>query len=275
MGYRLTRQKIVPQSVFAKIEGRHLEIKIGPQFNEQTAKTLQQQVAEARRRMGPALSGIVIDLRDNGGGLLDQAVRSADLFLRKGRVGSARGRHPDSVQSFNASGDDVSGGLPMVVLVNGGTASAAEVMAAALQDNRRAVVVGTGTYGKGTVQLISDLPNDGELMLTWSRLHAPSGYGLHRLGVPPTVCTSGGIETVARAVEGVRVRASEIETRMARWHAQVFSDPEMSERLRNTCPAEKVIRAVDLDIARALLDDVTAYRQAAGLTKSQIARSED
>ena len=273
--HRLTREKIVPQSVFAKTEGRHLEIKVGPQFNEQTAKTLQQQVAEARRRMGPALSGIVIDLRDNGGGLLDQAVRSADLFLRKGIIANARGRHPESVQSFSASGDDVSGGLPIVVLVNGGTASAAEVMAAALQDNGRAVVVGTGTYGKGTVQLISDLPNDGELMLTWSRIHAPSGYAIHRLGVPPTVCTSGGIETVARAVEGLRVRASEIETRTARWHAQVFPDPEMSDRLRNTCPAEKVIRAVDLEIARALLDDVTAYRQAAGLSKSQIAKSND
>ncbi len=275
LSYRLTREKIVPQSVFARSEGRHLEIKIGPQFNEQTAKTLQQQVAEIRRRMGPALSGIVIDLRDNGGGLLDQAVRSADLFLRKGIIASARGRHPESVQSFGASGDDVSGGLPIVVLVNGGTASAAEVMAAALQDNGRAVIVGTGTYGKGTVQLISDLPNDGEFMLTWSRLHAPSGYALHRLGVPPTICTSGGIETVARAVDGLRVRASEIEARMARWHAQVFPDPETSERLRNTCPAEKVVRAVDLDIARALLDDATAYRQAVGLTKSQIARTED
>jgi carboxyl-terminal processing protease len=111
-------------------------------------------------------------------------------------------------------------------------------------------------------------------MVTWSRLHAPSGYSIHRLGVPPTICTSGGIETVVRAIEGLRVRATEIENHMARWRAQVFADTDTIDRMRNTCPPEKVVRAVDLEIARALLDDVSAYRQAVGLTRSQIARQD-
>ncbi len=268
--FQMVREKIVPQTVTAKNDGRHLEIKIS-NFNQDTYRTVQQQIAETRRRMGPALAGIVLDLRDNPGGLMDQAVRVADLFLRKGTISTARGRHPESVQHFDASGEDASGGLPMAVLVNGATASAAEVVTAAMQDNGRAIVIGTTTYGKGTVQTINELPNAGELVVTWSRLHAPSGYAIHKLGVSPSVCTSGGIEGVARIVESVRTRANETQALLARWRAQIFTDPEMNDRLRSACRPEKISRELDMEVAHALLDDVMAYRQAIRITYGEVA----
>src|SRR3546814_413849 len=113
--------------------------------------------------IGPELRGLVLDLRGNPGGLLDQAVAVSDLFLDDGRVVSTHGRHPDSHQYFEAGPGDVAAGKPIIVLINGNSASAAEIVAAALQDDGRAVVVGTNSYGKGTVQTVIRMPNDGEL----------------------------------------------------------------------------------------------------------------
>ena len=144
----------------------------------------------AERRPGGRLAGIVLDLRSNPGGVLDEAVRLADLFLRQGPVVSVVGRHPASRQYFVASGRSTVPEIPMVVLINGGSASAAEIVAAALQDAGRAVVIGSSSYGKGSVQTVLRLPNNGELILTWARLMAPSGYPLNRHGVIPTICTA-------------------------------------------------------------------------------------
>ena len=143
-----------------------------------------------KREMGQRLRGIVLDLRGDPGGLLDQAVSLADVFIAKGPIVATVGRHPASRQYFEASGDSVAPQVPIVVLINGGSASASEIVAAALQDAGRAVVVGTASYGKGTVQTVLRLPNDGELTLTWAQLVAPAGYLLHEHGVVPTLCTS-------------------------------------------------------------------------------------
>ena len=161
-------------------------------FNQDTAPSLGTALKDIASAAGRGrIQGLVLDLRANPGGLLDQAVAVADLFLKDGRIVSTRGRHPDSMQLFEAGGRDLVEGLPVAVLINGSSASATEIVAAALQDRGRAVVIGTSSYGKGTVQTVIRLPNDGELTLTWARFHAPSGYAIDRLGVLPTICTSG------------------------------------------------------------------------------------
>src|SRR5262249_17465035 len=149
-----------------------------------------QYLAAVRGRSPSGLRGIVLDLRGDAGGLLDQAVSLADIFIHGGPIAATTGRHPASRQLFQASGASPPAGMPLVVVVNGGTASASEIVAAALQDAGRAVVVGSSSYGKGTVQTVAPLPNGGELTLTWAVLLAPSGYPLNRHGVVPTLCTS-------------------------------------------------------------------------------------
>jgi carboxyl-terminal processing protease len=269
--FDLVREKIVPQTVTAEMYGGVLHMKIS-NFNQDTAKTVQQQVAETRRRFGAGLAGIVLDLRDNPGGLLDQAVRVADLFLRKGVISTTRGRHADSVQHFDASGEDISAGTPVAVLVNGASASAAEVLAAALQDNGRAVVIGTATYGKGTVQTVLPLPNEGELVLTWSRLHAPSGYDLHRLGVMPVVCTSGGKESAKRVLDTMRKKGTEVQALLHRWQGVLRAEGEVVDRLRAECQPDKANREVDMEVAKGVLQDVTAYRQAVKASQAELAK---
>ena len=148
-------------------------------FNQDTTQQLVADLDAAQREMGPQLRGIVLDLRGDPGGLLDQAVSLADVFIAKGPIVATVGRNPASRQFFEASGDSIAPLMPIVVLVNGGSASASEIVAAALQDAGRAVVVGTASYGKGTVQTVLRLPNDGELTLTWARLVTPSGYLLN------------------------------------------------------------------------------------------------
>jgi carboxyl-terminal processing protease len=145
-------------------------------FNQSTTERLAEALAEARRQTGGRLAGIVLDLRGNPGGLLDQAVSLADLFIREGPIVSTVGRHPASHQYFAASGHSLAPEVPIAVLINGGSASSSEIVAAALQDAGRAVVIGSSSYGKGTVQTVLRLPNDGELTLTWARLVTPSGY---------------------------------------------------------------------------------------------------
>ena len=122
-----------------------------------------------------ACSGLVLDLRNNPGGLLDQAVAVADAFLDKGEIVSTRGRRPDSIQRFNARPGDILDGLPMVVLINGGSASASEIVAGALQDHHRAIVMGTQSFGKGSVQTIMPIAGHGAIRLTTARYYTPSG----------------------------------------------------------------------------------------------------
>ncbi|HKS90250.1 MAG TPA: S41 family peptidase, partial [Stellaceae bacterium] len=183
-------------------------------FNHSTARRVAEGLAQAQRQAGGRLAGIVLDLRGDPGGLLDQAVALTDLFIPKGPIVSTIGRHPASFQRFAAAGDAVAPSLPIVVLVNGGSASASEIVAAALQDRGRAVVVGSSSYGKGTVQTVLRLPNDGEFIVTWAGLVTPSGYLLQSHGVVPTLCTAalpddaGGIEAGLRQLTAGAAAAS-------------------------------------------------------------------
>ncbi len=258
--FNIRRQQIVPPTVVVERRGRVALLKVSS-FNQRTARTVAQQVTKLRRENAGETDGIILDLRDNPGGLLDQAVEVADVFLDQGEIVATSGRHPHSEQQYNASGSDLSGGMPLVVLVNGNSASASEVVAAALQDLGRAILIGTNSYGKGTVQTVYRLPNDGELTLTWSRLLAPSGYRLHELGVLPTICSHGGGLTTNASDLIAALRSNTLPSRgiFGDWRAAPpLSSGEIAE-LRQICPADNGAPLADVEAAEMLITNPALY----------------
>lgn len=166
---KIIRDYIVTSTVAVRRRDKILEAHLTG-FNTGTVGALRRAIVKTAREIGPGLQGIVLDLRGNPGGLLDQAIAVSDLFLTRGRIISTKGRHPESNQLFNASPGEVLPGVPMVVVVNGRSASAAEIVAVALRDSGRAAIVGSTTFGKGSVQTIVRLPNQAELNITWARI---------------------------------------------------------------------------------------------------------
>jgi carboxyl-terminal processing protease len=156
-------------------------------FNEQTEASLQEAIKSLKNDVGPTMKGVVLDLRNNPGGLLEQAVSVADAFLERGEIVSTRGRRSDSIQRFNARRGDAATGLPIVVLINGGSASASEIVAGALQDHHRAIVMGTRSFGKGSVQTIMPLPGHGAMRLTTARYYTPAGTSIQAKGIVPDI----------------------------------------------------------------------------------------
>jgi carboxyl-terminal processing protease len=183
---KLVRAKIKIQSVRSHLEGNIAYIRI-TSFTEQTDVGLNNAMKNLRQQAGNKLVGVILDLRNNPGGLLDQAVNVSDAFLEKGEIVSTRGRRPDDAQRYNAHPGDITGGLPMVVLINGGSASASEIVAGALQDHHRAILVGTRTFGKGSVQTIIPLPGHGAMRLTTARYYTPSGRSIQARGIDPDI----------------------------------------------------------------------------------------
>jgi len=212
-----------------------------------------------KREAGPQLRGIVLDLRGNPGGLLDQAVSLSDVFIAKGPIVATVGRHPASRQFFAASGESMAPQVPIVVLINGGSASSSEIVAAALQDVGRAVVVGSASYGKGTVQTVLRLPNDGELTLTWAQLVTPSGYFLHEHGVIPTLCTSD-LGDDDNSVQIALQRADAVALPTSRPRASL--DEGAWSQLRRSCPARQGDHEIDIKVAKRLLADPALFNQA-------------
>jgi len=157
------------------------------EFSDTTGDDVTQALRTLRRRNGSSLKGLVVDLRDNPGGVLDAAVAVADDFLDKGVIVSAKGRTPDSNFQMNASPGDLLAGAPIVVLVDGGSASAAEIVAGALKDHHRAVLMGRRTFGKGSVQTVTPLPGGGALKLTTSLYYTPSGASINHKGIAPDI----------------------------------------------------------------------------------------
>lgn len=262
--FALRRSLIVPQTVGTTVSGGIARFRIGS-FNQRTAYNLESQLKDVRDRLGPGLQGVILDLRGNPGGLLDKAVAVVDLFMAEGTIISTRGRHPASANAFEAKPGDIGEDLPLVVLVDGRSASAAEIVASALQDAGRAVVIGTNSYGKGTVQTVVRLPNDGEITLTWSRFHAPSGYALHGLGVLPVICTGGSAATAAQLVEAAgrgALPGKPAET-LAVWRGTGIADTELRHRLRDTCPpARRSDEKLEVEVAERLLANRAAYARA-------------
>jgi carboxyl-terminal processing protease len=269
----LHRGLVVPQTAFldSTAEGiAHIRVS---SFNQRTTRGVAEAVDDAKRRLGRDLRGVLLDLRGNPGGLLDQAVGVSDLFLTRGRIVFTKGRHPESQQSYVAHGGDILDGLPMTVLLDGRSASAAEIVSAALQDSGRAVLVGSSSYGKGTVQTVIRLPNQGEMTLTWSRFHTPSGYALHGLGVMPTVCVARRDEPGQDALNLALGTATDISAQLAQWRTVPLSDTISRKSLREHCPARSHSEWTnDLSAARALLLDHGLYARALALTRPQSAQ---
>ena len=182
----LTREVIHIQVVKSHLEGDIGYVRL-TQFNEQTDSAMRAAIAKFRQQLGDKLHGIVLDLRNNPGGLLDQAVMVSDDFIDQGEIVSTRARHPEDSQRWNAKPGDITGGLPIVVLTNGGSASASEIVAGALQDHQRAVVLGQRTFGKGSVQTVIPLQGNGAMRLTTARYYTPSGRSIQGLGITPDV----------------------------------------------------------------------------------------
>lgn len=182
----ITRARIKIQSVRYRLEDNVGYVRI-TSFNEQTQTALKEAIKSFEKKKGKNLQGIVLDLRNNPGGLLDQAIAVSDTFLEKGEIVSTRGRSPEDAQRFNASTGDLVHGLPVVVLINGGSASASEIVAGALQDHHRAIVLGTRSFGKGSVQTIIPLGKYGAMRLTTARYYTPSGRSIQAKGIDPDI----------------------------------------------------------------------------------------
>ncbi|SLN52385.1 putative CtpA-like serine protease [Pseudooceanicola marinus] len=184
----IVRDTIKLTVVRARTESDSIVLRVSA-FNRQTYPTMVEKLNEQIEAAGGLdnVNGIVLDLRNNPGGLLDQAILLSDAFLDKGEIVSTRGREAGDGERFNAEAGDLVNGKPIVVLVNGGSASASEIVAGALQDHRRAIVVGTKSFGKGSVQTVMPLRGDGSIRLTTARYYTPSGRSIQNLGISPDI----------------------------------------------------------------------------------------
>src|SRR5499426_886069 len=185
----IVRDIIRVRSVRSRVESDDVAYIRLTQFNEQTTEGLKKAIADMTAQIGnEKLKGYVLDLRNNPGGLLDQAISVSDAFLEKGEIVSTRGRNAEETQRFNARAGDLAKGKPVIVLINGGSASASEIVAGALQDHRRATVIGTRSFGKGSVQTIIPLGSgNGALRLTTARYFTPSGRSIQAKGISPDI----------------------------------------------------------------------------------------
>lgn len=204
----LTRETIKITAVRSRVVGNVAVLRITT-FSDQTYSGLEAELAKSVEEIGgmEKVTGFVIDLRNNPGGLLNQSILVSDAFLEKGEIVSTRGRDAADSTRENATPGDLAMGKPMVVLINGGSASASEIVAGALQDHRRAIVVGTKSFGKGSVQTLVPLKDGGQMRLTTSRYYTPSGRSIQSLGVMPDIVVNQ--PAVDPAVEGVEAQAAE------------------------------------------------------------------
>ncbi|EFG82787.1 S41 family peptidase [Novacetimonas hansenii] len=253
------RESVPPETVFAYTSGHHVVLHITA-FSANTAEEMSQYLDEAMNIAH--LSGLILDLRGNRGGVLQQAVTTSALMLDHGVAAITQGRDPQANHVWAVQGGDMTNGLPIVILVDGRTASAAEILAAALADQKRAVVVGSATLGKGLVQTIGQMPNGAELFVTWSRVLAPLGWPLQGLGVMPQICSSLGEANLERQLQDLAAGNAESATwvrasRLARYPLEV----SRTLAIRKSCPAA-IGTDNDLDAAHSLLDNPEEYRAA-------------
>ena len=234
----IIRDTIKLTAVRARTEGDTVVLRITT-FNDQTYPNL---VDGLKKQVGEAggmenINGIVLDLRNNPGGLLNQAIRVSDAFLEKGEIVSTRGRYSRDSERYNAKAGDLANGKPIVVLINGGSASASEIVAGALQDHRRAIVVGTRSFGKGSVQTVMPLRGEGAMRLTTSRYYTPSGRSIQALGVSPNII-----------VEQPRRKNAEKEDEEVRRNR---SEADLRGALSNDSLSEDEIQQIEADRLKA------------------------
>ena len=234
----IIRDTIKLTAVRARTEGDTVVLRITT-FNDQTYPNLvdglEKQVNEAGGMEN--INGIVLDLRNNPGGLLNQAIRVSDAFLEKGEIVSTRGRYSKDSERYTAKPGDLADGKPIVVLINGGSASASEIVAGALQDHRRAIVVGTRSFGKGSVQTVMPLRGEGAMRLTTSRYYTPSGRSIQALGVSPNII-----------VEQPKRKSADSEEEESRRNR---SEADLRGALSNDSLSEDEIQQIEADRLKA------------------------
>lgn len=206
----LTRETIKVKSVRYRLEGGDIGYIRVTSFTEQSTSGVLDAVEKLKKEAGNKLKGYILDLRNNPGGLLDQAIAMSDAFLDKGEIVSVKARKSEDVQRWNAKPGDVTGGLPIVVLVNGGSASASEIVAGALQDHKRAIILGTRTFGKGSVQTIMQVTGGGAIRLTTALYFTPSGRSIQKEGIKPD------IDVEPAKIEAIQQRSSFREENLRR-----------------------------------------------------------
>lgn len=236
----IIRDTIKLTAVRARTEGDAVVLRITT-FNDQTTPNLISGYQKQVEALGGIenVSGIVLDLRNNPGGLLTEAISVADEFLESGEIVSTRGRNPEDGERFNATPGDLADGKPIVVLINGGSASASEIVAGALQDHRRAIVVGSKSFGKGSVQTVMPLRGEGAMRLTTARYYTPSGRSIQALGVSPDI-----------VVEQPR-RRPEAEEEEASAALRQRSEADLRGSLNNDSLSEDEIRQIEADREKA------------------------
>jgi carboxyl-terminal processing protease len=214
-------------------------------FTEKTYDDLEAAIAKIKSEVpDDKLKGYVLDLRLNPGGLLDQAVSVSDAFLDRGEIVSTRGRRADSIQRFNARRGDLTDGLPMVVLINGGSASASEIVAGALQDHDRAIVMGTNSFGKGSVQTIMPLPGHGAIRLTTARYYTPSGTSIQAKGIVPDIdVKQSRVEVID---EGAGRREADLRGRLENDQEIMEDGTPVATDDENSAEDYQLARALDL-----------------------------
>ena len=209
---KLTRATVKIQSVRSHLEGDNIGYIRITTFNEQTDVGLNNAMKNLKQQAGGKLLGVILDLRNDPGGLLDQAVAVSDAFLEKGEIVSTRGRRSEDAQRYNARPGDIAAGLPVAVLINGGSASASEIVAGALQDHHRAILLGTKSFGKGSVQTIIPLPGHGAMRLTTARYYTPSGRSIQAKGIDPDIVVEAAkIEKTPEKGEAKVATASDLK----------------------------------------------------------------
>lgn len=236
----ITRDTIELQAVRARSEGSAVVLRVTT-FNDKTTPNLIEKLNSEVETLGGLdnVNGFILDLRNNPGGLLTQAIRVSDAFLEEGEIVSTRGRNPADGDRFNATPGDLAEGKPIVVLINGGSASASEIVAGALQDHRRAIVVGTKSFGKGSVQTVMPLRGDGAMRLTTARYYTPSGRSIQALGVSPDI-----------VVEQPRRTPNEDEDEAAS-NVRQRSEADLRGSLNNDSLSEDEIRQIEEDRRKA------------------------
>ncbi len=226
----IVRDTIKVTAVRGRVEGDAVVLRVTT-FNDQTYPNLEESLKKGIEDLGGIdnVSGFVLDLRNNPGGLLNQAIMVSDAFLDKGEIVSTRGRNPEDGERFNAEPGDLAQGKPIVVLINGGSASASEIVAGALQDHHRAVVVGTKSFGKGSVQTLIPLKGDGAMRLTTARYYTPSGRSIQALGVSPDIVVNQPVKPPVAEGETPDTPAAEQDTRSEADLRGVLSNDSMTE----------------------------------------------
>jgi carboxyl-terminal processing protease len=258
----IIRDTIKLTAVTGRVVGNVAVLRITT-FNDQTFSGLETELAKAVEELGgmDRVSGFVIDLRNNPGGLLNQAIMVSDAFLDQGEIVSTRGRDPADGERFNAATGDLAQGKPIVVLINGGSASASEIVAGALQDQRRAIVVGTKSFGKGSVQTLVPLRGDGAMRLTTARYYTPSGRSIQALGVQPDIIVNqprvdpNAEGTEEAAAEDAAAQRGEADLRGAITNDSMSED-ERRQLEEDAARAEETARLRDEDYQLAYAVDI-------------------